>query len=188
MAYPVNLGQILAFMGYKSLVDFEVVDMLDGNGPTIAEWNHADPQPTESDVTTFYAAYESSPDRLNEYKALARYKVDQAAEYARLRYITNGAGQAMVYQLKGAEAEAYITAGYPVDTSSYPFIQAEMNATGKTKEQAADDIITQRNAWVALGASIEQQRLAGKGAVDAAIDEVGVDSARDTAVTILDGI
>jgi len=121
-------------------------------------------------------------------RLIARAIIDIAAERARHRHITPGSGQAMVYLKKGEETDAYILAGYPADTTGYPFVEAEINATGKTKENAADDIITQRDAWVVLGASIEEQRLGGKKAVDDAADEAAVDTARDAAIVALDAI
>ncbi len=188
MAYPFNLGEILSYMGYEDGTDFVVVDLLDGNGPTIETWNHGDTQPSETDVTNFYASYQASPDRLTEKKTRAKLRIDQAAERARLRHVTDGAAQAMVYLQKGNEADAFITAGYPADLTGYPFIQAEMNASGQTKEQAADAIKTKRDAWVTLGANIEEERLGGKKNVENATDESGVNSARDAAILALDGI
>ena len=175
-------------MGYELDTNFEVQDDMDGNGPYFVFWSHADPQPTENDINTFWSAYQVDPERLVEYKAQARYDVDYAAEMARLRYITNGAGQALVYERKEEEARAFVTAGYPADTSPYPFITAEINATGKSKEDAADDIITKADAWIVVGANIEEQRITGKAAVDAAVDNTGVDSARATAIATLDAI
>lgn len=94
----------------------------------------------------------------------------------------------MVYQEKGDEAADYVANGYPADLASYPFIQAEVNATGKTATQAADDILAQKSAWIMLGAATEEARLSGKVAVDAATDEAGVDAARDAAVVALEGM
>ena len=156
----------------------------------------ASPDDSNADGVTLYnqivsdggiTAYEPPAD-LTPSKRYARYKVDSAAEEARLRYVTDGAAQAMTYQLKGDEAAAYVTAGYPVDLTAYPFIQAEMTSTGKTKEQAADDIVSQRSAWVTLAVAIEETRLTGKTAVDAAVDEAGVDAARAAAITSLNEI
>jgi len=125
---------------------------------------------------------------LTSLKKAARYKIDQSAEHARLRYITNGAGQALVYQKKEDEARAYVLAGYPADTSNYPFVEAEMNATGKSKEAAADDIIIKADAWVVVGANIEEERLSGKAAVDVATIVADIETARGTAIAALDAI
>ncbi len=125
---------------------------------------------------------------LDDVKTIAKGEVDGEAERTRLRYITNGAGQAMAYQEKSEEAADYIAAGYPADLTGYPFMQAEINATSKTKEVDADDIISQKAAWVAIGASIEEERLGGKKNIEDAVDESGVDSAKDSAITALEAL
>ena len=137
-------------------------------------------------------------------KKLAKEAIDEAAEAARLRYITYGSGQAMAYQEKGDEAADFIAAGYPVGSPSgspigsvigspvslpgYPFIEAEVKATGKTPRQAADDIVAQKAAWVAVGATIEQSRLGGKKKVDEALDAADVNNERDDAIAELNAI
>ena len=88
-----------------------------------------------------------------------KFDIDKAAETARHRYITQGSGQAMVYQEKAAQATAFILAGYPADLTGYLLIEAEANATGKSATDAADDIIVQRNSWLVLGSAIEERRL-----------------------------
>jgi len=118
----------------------------------------------------------------------SKFKIDGTAEAARLRYITRGAGQAMIYQEKASQSEAFILAGYPADLTGYSLIQAEVNATGKTATQAADDIIVQRDSWLTLGAQIEEIRLAGKIAVDAAVDVAGVTSTQNNTMALLDAI
>lgn len=121
-------------------------------------------------------------------KTVAKKIIDDHAEYKRLQYITDGAGQALVYLEKGKQAEDYVGAGYPVDLTNYPFIDAEINATGKTKEDAADDILTQRAAWISLGASIEEIRLTSKKNIDAAINQAEIDSSTTTGLSALDAI
>ena len=44
---------------------------------------------------------------------------------ARARYITIAPGQDATYAAKYADAAAYAAAGYPADTSNYPWIEAE---------------------------------------------------------------
>lgn len=90
------------------------------------------------------------------------------AETVRLNYITGGVGQAAIYFEKGEEAADYVAAGYPTNLSSFPFIQAEVAATGKQAQQVADDILTQKANWIAKGAEIEYHRLLGKTSITAA--------------------
>lgn len=180
-------------LGYENVTDFEISHI---NPTAIAEWKHTDPQPDQAALDTAWADWQAANPgpSLDDQKTSAHDVIDRAAENARLRHITPGAGQAMAYQEKAEEAADYIAAGYPAATGSpptydgYPFITAEVNATGKTSTEAADDIISQRSAWVTVGAQIEQERLGGKKAVTDAVDTAGVESARDTAVAALDAI
>jgi len=125
---------------------------------------------------------------LEEAQAAGRADIDSVAGQARSRYITVAPGQEMTYLEKSDQAADYVTAGYPADTSNYPFVQAEMNATGQSKEDAADGILAQKSAWIAVGVQIEEHRLGGKAAVDAATDLAGVDSAVSAAVALLDAV
>ena len=123
-----------------------------------------------------------------ETKSDLNNSIDRMAEAARRRHITGGDGQVMAYLDKSDEAADYKAAGYPADLSSYPFVQAEVNATGKTNQNAADDILTERSNWIAAAASIEEERLSGKKAVnDAATIEDAV-TAHDAAVTALQAL
>jgi hypothetical protein len=115
-------------------------------------------------------------------------RIDQAAERARLRFITGGIGQALVYQEKAEQASDYVAAGYPSDLLSYPYLQAEVNATGKSSKDIAKGILHQRSIWIRTGASIEEARLRGKEAVRAATTEEGVKEALQACVAALDAI
>jgi len=125
---------------------------------------------------------------MNDVKANGRYQIDYAAEMTRLRYITNGAGQAMVYQEKAIEAAAYAGAGYPADLTSYPFIQAEVNASGLSAQEAADAIIAIRTSWIAVSAQIEEVRLGAKVLVNAATTKAEVDTIIANTAAVLDGM
>jgi len=125
---------------------------------------------------------------LNEEKEQANRRIDNVAENARLRYITGGAGQAMIYQEKAKQADAYAAAGYPVVTTDYPMIQSEANATGTNTTAAADGIIAARNTWLIVGAEIEEARLTGKAGVSAATTVTAITTSKDDAVTELEAI
>jgi hypothetical protein len=144
--------------GWIEATDSMMIGMVDdGNG------NFVEP----ADVTI-------SPEDLQLLKESAYIHIDDAAEKIRLKYVTDGAGQAMTYQLKATEADAYITAGYPADVTPYPFIEAEASATGQTATAVANGIIAQRDAWVVIGSQIEAIRLGGKTSVTNAttVDEI----------------
>ena len=125
---------------------------------------------------------------LDDLKDQAKVDIDNHAGTIRSKYITVAPGQEMTYMEKSEEAADFVTAGYPVDTSNYPFIQAEMDATGLTKEQAADGILAQKSAWIVVGATIEKTRLSGKAQVDAAVDQDGVNTAVTNTKALLDAI
>ncbi len=136
----------------------------------------------------------SDPTPLAGIQADAVFVIDAAAEAARLRYITPGAGQAATYLIKEAQARAYVAAGYPVSIDSYPMVRAEVrarfgvNPTTEERHAAVDGIIGQAEAWYALASAIEEVRRAGKVACDVAADGAAVIAARDAAVSALNAI
>ena len=140
-----------------------------------------------TDATRVYSVAAITVD-LDDYKLNARIQIDGESELTRLRFITNGAGQAMAYQEKADEATDYVVAGYPADLTSYPFIQAEVNATGKNATQAADDILATRSAWIAVSAAIEEIRLGAKKQVNEAANTGEIDTIVTNATTALEGI
>lgn len=152
--------------------------------------------PTQQQLDDALAAYVATHDSvyLPQCRELAKDLIDGAAGEARRRHITSVPGQAETYAEKGEEAADYVAAGYPAPTGSppeyvgYPFIQAEVEATGKTSTQAADDILAQKSAWITIGAAIEKERIGGKTNVDAASDVASIESIRDAAVAALDAI
>jgi len=92
-------------------------------------------------------------------KALAQ--VDAQAEAARLRHITPGAGQALTYERKRAEAEALVRDPAPAP-QAYPFLRAEVGITADTLAGVAQ-LVRQRAAeWTRQAVAIERARLAAK--------------------------
>jgi hypothetical protein len=178
-----NLILALEQLGYINITDFEIHA---DDTSSIAVWNHTDAQPDQSTLDAAWAAWEvANQIPLVDLQTNARRIIDQTAESVRLQYVTPGSSQAMTYQEKGDEAADYVANGYPVDLSSYPFIQAEVNATGKTSTAAADDILTQKSAWIVVGAAVEEVRIGGKINIDAATDEAEIDSIRDATLAAL---
>jgi hypothetical protein len=123
---------------------------------------------------------------LSEYKSQAKDVIDQAAGRARARYITVAPGQEATYQAKATEADSYVAAERPVDTTPYPILTAEAQARGISVSDMADLVRTTRDQWIQLAAIIEALRVGGKLAVDAAVDHAGVDAARDEAIAQLE--
>ncbi|MFG1417005.1 hypothetical protein V5F38_04205 [Xanthobacter sp. V0B-10] len=107
---------------------------------------------------------------LSALKATLCTQIDAAAEAERARYITPGAGQAMTYQTKAAEALA-LAADHAPDPSAYPLLSAEIGITASDLAGVGAVVRAAYAAWQVIGAGIERARLAGKAAVQAASDE-----------------
>lgn len=89
--------------------------------------------------------------------------IDVLAEATRLKYITTGAGQAMIYQEKMEEALDFATAGYPeAEIGNYPFIEAEAEIQNVTGRIAADEILSRATIWRQKGVAIEKERRRAK--------------------------
>jgi hypothetical protein len=125
---------------------------------------------------------------LADYKSQAQNAIDQAAGLARARYITVAPGQEATYQAKAAEADAYVAAGSPADTTPYPILAAEAQARGISVSDMAELVRTTRDQWTQLAATIEGMRIGGKLAVDAAADHASVDAAKESAVAQLEAV
>lgn len=137
----------------------------------------------------FDAAHSSS---LMQVQTSSYAAIDAQAGLTRTKYITNAPGQDATYQSKAADAAAYIAAGYPIaNIVNYPWVQAEAKAingatpTTAQYKAAADGIIATQSQWAILGASIEQQRRAGKIAVTNATTATAAQSACDAAILAL---
>ncbi|MFS2326568.1 hypothetical protein U2P60_14315 [Brucella sp. H1_1004] len=96
--------------------------------------------------------------------------VDTAAEAERLKYITPGNGQAMTYQQKVAEAQAFKATTNQL-ASDYPTLSSEVGITAETIGEVADVVLTAFAQWQQIGAMIESIRLGAKRDIDAAEDE-----------------
>lgn len=121
-------------------------------------------------------------------KLAAKELIDSHAESARLRYITPGSGQSLVYQDKLLDAEEYIAAGYPADVSSHPWIDAEATALGITPQATADNIVANYNTWKQIGIEVEKIRLVAKRDIDASQTAVEVEQIKNATAATLDAI
>lgn len=97
-------------------------------------------------------------------RAYLMARVDLEAEQVRLRFVTGGAGQAMTYARKEAEARAW-TADNAAPT---PFLNAEAAATGQPLAAVAAEVVARADAWVQIGSAIEGARMGAKAAIDRA--------------------
>lgn len=97
-------------------------------------------------------------------------QVDTDAETERLKYITPGNGQAMTYQQKVAEAQAFKAATNP-KASDYPILSSEVGITAETLTEVADIVLAAFAQWQQIGAAIESIRLGAKRDIDATENE-----------------
>lgn len=105
-------------------------------------------------------------------------RIDADAEAARLQFVTAGAGQAMTYQAKAAEATACLADASP-SPASYPLLAAEVGITAETLSEVAGVVNAAYQQWLTIGAAIEAARLGGKKAVTDASDPAAVQAAFD---------
>lgn len=125
---------------------------------------------------------------VEDVRSAALVQIDAHAGDTRARFITVAPGQELTYQEKSEEAADFVAAGYPADTTSYPFIEAEMAAYGKTSTQAADDILSRKSMWIAAGSEIERHRLSGKTQVAAAATAEEIDTIVADTIALLDAV
>lgn len=98
---------------------------------------------------------------LDEYKNRLLHKVDAAVEAERLKEVTPGSAQAMVYLQKASEAERYL-ADNTVDTATIPHIVEEANELGLTLLEAAQRVKDRHDAWNAMSSALESRRQRAK--------------------------
>lgn len=136
-----------------------------------------------SDANGYPIAVDPPPLSLDQVKAVALAAIDAEAGVARARYITVAPGQEATYLMKAQQSAAFKAGGY---AGAVPgLVQAEMDATGATAQQAADDILAQEAAWAFKAAQIESARRRGKVAAGNAADAATVDAARAAAIAEL---
>ncbi len=104
---------------------------------------------------------------LTALRAVAKARIDQAAEAARLRFVTPGAAQALVYEAKRREAEAMANDVAP-RAAAYPLLAAEVGITAPDLAAVGAAVRAIAAQWMAAAAAIEAVRLAAKRAVDLA--------------------
>ncbi|MGX5719943.1 hypothetical protein [Shinella zoogloeoides] len=145
-----------------ALVISTSVDLIDGQ-PKYVHFLQGDPTPLE------------------EHKRVAKARIDEAAELARLKYITPGSGQAMTYAEKATQARECLAATDPLE-ADYPLLAAEVEITASTLAGVAAVVVAAHSAWIGIGAAIEGTRLQAKAAVDAAEDAATVHAVADAIV------
>jgi hypothetical protein len=84
--------------------------------------------------------------------------VDTSAEAFRMKFLTAGAGQALTYQRKEAEARAWLLD----NTARTPFLEAEASGRDITVETLVPEVIARADQWEVVGALIEGERMGAK--------------------------
>lgn len=118
------------------------------------------------------------PEPLDPIKLNLCAAIDAAAERERLKWITGGAGQAMTYQMKAAEAERLASDADPA-LAAYPLLSAEIGITADDLAGVGAVVRAQHAAWLMAGAAIEAARLGGKKAVNQAASAEAAQQAFD---------
>ncbi len=122
-----------------------------------------------------WTVHAETAEELAEAKAQALSEVDNAAEAARLRFITPGAGQSLEYAATEAEARAYMVSS-TIDPEYWPWLNAERMAAGRTStiHQIAQQVLDMANAWRSVGSEIKRTRRAAKIAIESATSVLSV--------------
>lgn len=120
-----------------------------------------------------FAAPEETPTPPPLDRQLVSASIDQAAENARLKYITPGVGQALTYQEKAAELARYDETSQP-RIADFPLLGAEIGITADSLTGVADAVRTALALWREKGAAIERVRLQAKADVEKARDDEAV--------------
>ncbi|KEJ93993.1 hypothetical protein SAMN05444149_108110 [Pseudosulfitobacter pseudonitzschiae] len=121
---------------------------------------------------------ESKQKELAAHKAQAIQDINQLIGAVRLLFITDIAGQQMIYAEKEREANSFLAAvPEPSDLAPYPFIFQEMNATGMTAYEVAQMFLNLSVHWRAVGSSLEGVRINANATVDEASTRAEIESA-----------
>lgn len=147
------------------------------NGFTATVW----PRDTEGEQTSAslqevigqYGLWVVLEDSLENYKTVLCSNIDTAAEAERSKYSTPGAGQALTYWAKTAEAKDFLASG----SGTYPLLTAEIGITAESLTAVAEAVITAYEAWTTIGAQIEAARLGAKKNIRSATNREAADAA-----------
>ncbi len=143
------------------------------------------PDPNNSDYAALLASgAEIAPyvPDLAQMRSGALSAILSAVSAARTKYAPNAAFQGPAYDIKAAEADAYVAAGRPADVSAFPLLAASAAANNRSVSAHADLVLAKRDAWIPLLAATENLREAGENAIKAADTVEAINAARDAYV------
>lgn len=157
---------------------------------TLVEWSPGAEIPSGADARGAIDAWRAHR-ALAELEAgigAALGRIDTLAEAARAQWITLGSGQALVYEAKRREAEAWVVETAAAAThnhADYPWMlgraarlnaAAEADVTQAQMQAVADEWAAKAAAWIAAGIAIDTVREAAKSDVASAADAASVDA------------
>ena len=126
--------------------------------------------------------------RLAAEKLAGVARINGMADLVRRRFITPILGQEMLYIEKEAEARRYVALDpEPVDLSDFPFVAAEVGVTAPTAQQVAQLYLNLGAQWRAVGSQLENVRLSGVTAVEAATSLAAIQAAVDGVAQAIEG-
>jgi hypothetical protein len=137
-------------------------DLLEANGyhfinnsnTEVADKNKNQSSEIDTAVQAIIDSYNPLPEAQKEQIDLVNTKAGET----RTKYVTNIPFQEAAYQAKEADVRRYKSDGYPSDLTPYPFVAAEVDATGLSATQATNDVIIQADQWLMLNAEIERRK------------------------------
>jgi hypothetical protein len=121
---------------------------------------------TSFDGTTLTIAQVFAPQPLPQVQVALCQQVDQQAETIRLRYITQGSGQALTYKQKFDEATAFKADPSP-QPANYPLLSSTVGIEGAALSDVANFVLTTTATWTTIASNVEKARLGGKQAINA---------------------
>ena len=105
--------------------------------------------------------YEAVPEDFNNLLRESEQRINEAASFACMKYISQGVGQDCRYMVKREQAINYLDDIIPI-LADYPMIKRESEESGMAPGALAQLIVTTANEWIILGAEIEALRCGGK--------------------------
>lgn len=165
---------------FATAVDGVSIGRLDDKATWRVDYKGGATDEQRAAVAAYIAAL---PDQvLARAKATALQRIDATAETVRLRYITPGAGMAMTYQEKFAQANAVAGMGEAAANAlseadrleQFPTLAASVGLEAASLWECAQLVLAKYTAFAALSYTIERARLSGKSAISTATTVQGV--------------
>jgi len=114
-------------------------------------------------------------------KSNAIFHINNISGAVRRKYVTDIAGQELIYMKKEIEAIAYLTESpEPTDLSAYPFLSKEVGTTAPTAHDVAQVYINLATQWTVVGSLLEEIRLDAIVAVEAATTGAEINAALES--------